>query len=539
MDGIMKRTILRAPFFLYLAGFALTGLSGLALAQKVTWEFHKSLTGAFDVRFPSKYKIKSIPLRIDNKTVLFRSEIVASVGEGPEGKENQKVFLVKVDQSMANRLKGKEIKKLLDVDAFRYKKSAQRAGGVVLSNDAIDMDGFKGREMYITYGDGDDKQALRVKIMYTDISRVEMVLTGPASSMYAFKSNDFFDSLKLYDGPGKIDGQPGENWQDYESPLGLFTLRLPPEGNSYTLGPPKFVHERKKERGRFVFIDPILSYKSFFNFYGYKVDEKMNFDKVKTLLLSAHVAPYADKVRLEDLKIDTKTSEDGSYGTVTTLLRMRPLEKYPYINAVLLQAYFNDEGVVVLEYLGANSFVEMPLGKTLFSLVKFHPEKYSDERASKAGSSGDGQSLEDDEDSPAEDGESVDVVPDDEDEEESSQSEDATTLKANIKLGEGADADAKAPEATPEGAKPPAEAATDTAPKSPAPAVTPAAGQAPAPEAPKPEAAAPPVAVKAAAPPKAPAPAQAPAATASAAPQTPAAVQPTAPVQPAAPAKAP
>lgn len=525
----MNRTVLRAPFFLYLLGFTLTGLSGLALAQKVTWEFHKSLTGAFDVRFPSKYKMKSIPLRIDDKTVLFRSEIVASVGEGPEGKENQKVFVVKVDQTMAPRLKSKEIKKLLEVDTFRYKKSAQRAGGVVLSNDPADMDGFKGREMYITYGDGEDKQALRVKIMYTDTSRIEMVLTGPASSMYAFKSNDFFDSLKPYDGPGKIDGTLGENWVDYESPLGLFTLRLPPEENSYTAGPPKFVHEAKKERGRFVFVDPILSYKTFFNFYGYKIEEKMNFDKVKTLLLSAHVAPYADKVRLEDLKIDTKTSEDGSYGMVTTLVRMRPLERYPYINAVLLQALFNDEGVVVLEYLGANGFVEMPLSKTLFSLVKFHPEKYSDERASKAGAEeGDGKSLEDEEDGPAEDGESVDVVPDDEDEEESSQTEDATTLKANIKLGEGADADAKAPEA---------------APKSPAPAVTPAAGQTPAPEAPKPEAAAPaaaaPAAVKAATPPKVPAPAQAPAATTPAAPQTPAAAQPTAPVQPAAPAKAP
>lgn len=488
----MNRTVLRAPFFLYLFGFGLLGMSGYALAQKVTWEFHKSLTGAFDVRFPSKYKVKSIPLRIDEKTVLFRNEIVATVGDGPDGKENQKVFLVKVDQSMGSLLKSKQIAKMLEVDAYKYKKAAQRAGGVMLANDQFTRDGFKGREMYITYGDGENKQGMRVKIMYTDISRVEMLLTGPSSSMYAFKSNDFFESLKLYDGPGKIDGTPGENWKEYESPLGLFTLKLPDENNSFTAGPPKFAKEQKKERGRYVFIDPLLSYRTFFNFYGYKIDEKMNFDKVKTLLLSAHVAPYADKVRLEDLKIDTKTAEDGTYATVTTLVRMRPLEKYPYINTVLLQAIFNDHGVVVLEFLGANTHVDTPLGKTLFSLVKFHPEKYSEDRASDSGAAGDEKSLDaDDEQSSDEE-----VIMDDSDEQtegqEGAASEDKTTLKATIKLGENEEAAGSGPDATntqdakaaapaAENAKVPAQPSTpkvtDSKTQEAVPAVTPASGE--------------------------------------------------------------
>lgn len=485
----MNRTILRAPFFLYLLGFAITGLSGLALAQKVTWEFHKSLTGAFDVRFPSKYKMKSIPLRIDAKTVLFRTEIVANVGEGPDGKANQKVFLVKVDQSLASHLRKKEISKLLEVDAYKYKKSAQNSGGTIITNEGFVVDGFAGRDIYLTYGDGDEKQGIRVKIMYTDVSRIEMVLTGPASSMYAYKSNDFFDSLKLYDGPGKVDGTPGENWQDFESPLGLFTLRLPPPDNSFVAGPPKFAHDgKKRERGRFAFVDPILKYKTFFNFYGYRItDDKMNFDKVKTFLLSEHVAQYADKIRLEDLKIDTETVADGSYGKVTTLVRMRPLERYPYINTILLQALFNDNGIVVLEFMGANTHVETPLGKTVFSLVKFHPEKY----AEKDGASGDDKSLEHEESGNEDD---APVQADGDDEEESSNSEDATTLKANIKLGEGPDAgaqDAKAADPSTEAAKPDA-APSDAKAQGAAPAVTPAAGQTPAPEAPKPEAVAPP-----------------------------------------------
>lgn len=467
----MTRTVSRAPLFLYLFGFALIGLSSAALANKVTWEFHKSITGAFDVRFPAKYKMKSIPLRIDEKTVLFRNEILANVGEGPDGKENMKVFLVKVDQSLASRLRSKDITKLLEIDSFRYKKSAQNAGGQVVTNTPVNADGFKGRELYITYGSNDNKQGIRVKIMYTDVSRVEMVLTGPASSMYAFKSNDFFNSLKLYDGPGKIDGQLGENWVDYESPLGLFTLRLPPEQNSFVSGAPKFIHESKKERGRFVFIDPLLEYKTFFNFYGYKIDEQMNFDKVKALLLSAHISQYADKIRMDDLKIDTKTSEDGSHGIVSTLVRMRPLEKYPYINTILIQAVFNDQGVVVLEFLGSHIHVDTPLSRTVFSLVKFHPDKYTDDRASTAGVSGDDKSLEDDEgENPDEAGVSGDGEQGDDDEAEAAEESgrdagqsDATSLKANIKIG--ATGDTAEPQKAEGDAAPDASAEAETAPQ--------------------------------------------------------------------------
>ena len=426
----MIRTFSKARVFLFLSGLVFLGaLGGEAFAQdqdsdKVTWEYHKSITGAFDVRFPSKYKIKSIPLRMDGTSVVFRSEIVASTGSG----DHQKVFVVKVDQTLSSRLKAKVVKKLLDIDLYKYKKSAQNAGGVLVANEELKIDGFLGRELYITYGDGNKKQGIRVKIMYTDISRVEMVLTGPASSMYAFKSNNFFESLKLYDGPGRIDGEPGENWVDYESPLGIFTLKLPGKDNTFMKGPPRFTHDGIKEKGRVIFVDPLLGYKSVFNFFGYKVNEKLNFDKVKALLMSGHIAPYATNIRLEDLNIDTSTAEDGSHGIITTVVRMRALDKYPYINTIFYKVLFNDNGVVVLEYMAAHDYMSTPLPKTVMSLVQFHPEKFSTDRAAGAGQSGEDSSLED------------------EDSEEDEDPE-ATTLRASIKLGSGGDDEEESGEA--------------------------------------------------------------------------------------------
>lgn len=414
----MNRLAYRAPLFLYLFGFALVGMVGFALA-KTTWEYHKSVSGAFEVRFPAQHKVKSIPLRLDDKTVLFRSEIVATTGEGEEEKGSQKVFLVKVDQTMGGILRSKVVSKLLEIDAYKYKKSAQQSGGTLVSDDPFEVEGFKGREIYVAYGDSESKEGIRVKIMYTDTSRIEMVVTGPSSSMYAFKSRDFFESLKVFDGPGKVVGAIGEGWEDHESPLGLFTVKVPPFAeNGFSLSPPKFIAGKKKEKGRFVFLDPIMKEKVFFNFYGYKISEKMDFDKAKTMLLSMHVSNYTQKIRPEDMNFETKTADDGSYGTVTTLVRMNPRDKYPYIDTVLLQAVFNDHGVVVLEYLGGNGYVVSPLAKTLFSLVKFHPEKYSEERAEKAMASNNESQH-------------------DEEKEEETAEGNSEPLKANIKLDGG------------------------------------------------------------------------------------------------------
>ncbi len=375
------------PLFFYVFVLCLIFAGSLAFA-KTTWEFHKSITSSFDVRFPADYKIKSIPLRIDANTVLFRTEIMANVGEGEDEKNNVKSFFVKVDQSMGGSLVTSKVKKLLKRDEYKYKKSARSSGGQLVSVNDVNISGFIGKEFYITYQDGVKKQGMRAKVMYTDISRVEMVLTGPAESMYAFKSNDFFDSVKLYDGPGKIGGKIGDGWKDYESPLGLFTVVTPPETNTYALGAPKFFSEGNKEKGRYVFRDPILGYKTFYNFYGYKIREEKTYDDIKTLLYTEHVARYSSLIRITDLKIDNSKSENGEYGIVSTRIKMPPLHDYPHINSVLLQAIFNKDGVVVLEFLGSSSYVDTPLAKTMFSLVKFHPEKAYEPREAK-----DGQSL--------------------------------------------------------------------------------------------------------------------------------------------------
>ncbi|MCB1681474.1 MAG: hypothetical protein KDI65_06025 [Alphaproteobacteria bacterium] len=431
-------------------GIFLLLTSGVAVA-KINWEYHKSISGAFDARFPSNYKIRSNPLRVDEHTVIFRVEVVSEVEDDDNPNAPNKVYSIKVDQTTGKGLGKSKVNDLLARDYYKYQKFAKAMGGKIESQKDVDDFGFPGKEFYFTFEKDGVEQGMRIKVMYTDVSRVEAALSGPQSSMYSFRSNDFFDSLKLYDGAATIDGKPGDGWEEYESPLGLFTLVLPEKANTFALGPPRFVSNQMREKGRYTLKDPVLGYKTFFNFFGYKIKQKKNFDDVKTLLFAEHISKYVTNVTRDNLKFDERMAPDDKYGIISTKIRMRGLEKHPYMTAVIIQALFNDDGVVVLEYLGSYPHVESPLGKTLFSLVKFHPEKSYEKENAGADTAETNANYDDFEDSvhddeQEEDGENdipgVQVPPGKPEapatsssKNASSPSDDTQTLKATIKLG--------------------------------------------------------------------------------------------------------
>ncbi len=417
--------------------------------EKTRWEYHKSISGAFDARFPSNYKIKSSPLRIDNTTVLFRVEVFAEIEDDENPNAPKRNYSIKVDQTLGSVIGASKTQDLLARDVFKYKKATRALGAKLESQQDVNSDGFVGKEFLFNFTQNGAEQGLRVKVMYTDVSRVEAVLAGPQASMYSFKANEFFNSLKLYDGYAKIDGKIGEGWTEYESPLGLFSVVLPDEKNTYSVGAPKFIVGDKKEQGRFYFKDPVLSQRTIFNFYGYQIQQEKKFDDVKVLLYAEHVSKYLSNFRLQDLKFDERMSPDDSYGILSTKIKVRGLEKHPYITSIIIQALFNKDGVVVLEYMGTNEQVNAPLGKTLFSMVKFHPEKsYQKERPSAGENSSNPskgpESLEhdqedqDEETEPSQDSSDEDKAGSGDARDGSTDpgnTDDKQTLKASIKLG--------------------------------------------------------------------------------------------------------
>ncbi len=387
----MSKRLFCLSYFGFMVLGVLVFLHGSAVIadDKPVWEYHRSVTESFEARFPRKYKMRSFPLRVDNETILFQNEIVAVIDNDGDNPKNAKTYVITVDQTLGGTLSSKKVKALLKRDAMKYKKAASASGGKLVSVLDIDDSGFIGKEIYITYGEEDDeyRQGLRVRIWYTDVTRVEMIVSGPAKALYGFTAKSFFESLQLYDGNAKIDGKVGENWVSYPSDFGMYTIRAPEKGHEYVYAAPQFIKVNDGlERGRMIFVDPVLGYKAIYDFYGYKIRDDMDYESVTTLIYSEHVSKYAKTMRREDLKVDRDRTD--KYGILTTRLVMRPLEKTPYIRAGVIQALFNDNGVLVLEFLGTPEVAESNLPKALFSQVLFHPEKaYDDYNGEDANSS--------------------------------------------------------------------------------------------------------------------------------------------------------
>lgn len=415
--------------------FVISTLVHSNVYARVEWESHTSLSGAYDVKFPKEFKLKSMPLRLDANQVLFDEEIVATEGEGddnPQEKTKQKTYFVKVQQTMAQTLGIKFTKLILAKEVKKYKASAEASGGILQSEDPIQTGGYIGKELYFTFKGKTEKdtEGMRIKIMFTDVSKIEQVLSGPASSMYSFKSNDFFDSLKLYDGVKQLEGKVGDSWEEFESPRGIFTIVVPPKENSFVGGPPVFkTIGEDREAGRFFFVDPLLKQKLIYNIFSYKVDGPLKYDDVKNLLFANHVSKFSDRIQRDDLKLENKTI-DG-HGVMMTRIKMRPLEKIPYIDSVLLQATFNENTVVVQEFMASPYHIVSPIGKTILGLLKFHPEKEHAPNLTTNTTHGENAEEKHKDDTQSTDSQEEDAVSDDEpaDEQKSSSEEEKQTNK--------------------------------------------------------------------------------------------------------------
>lgn len=409
--------------------------------DKAGWEYHRGPSGAFEVRFPRAFKQKIKSLRLDKKDVIYSSEIVATVGENQDPRKN-KVFLISVDQTFGDPISTKMVKALLKADLTRYLRSIKRSGGVLRSESDINERGVRGKELLITFNEGPNKQGMRVKIMYTDVSKIQQVLSGPASSVYAYKSNDFFESLRAYNGRPKQEGSLEEEWEKHVSPLGISTLTVPQAQKPFMDAPLQFQNSNRIEKGMMVITDPILGYKTYYVYYGYEMDKNMDADDIRTLLYSQHVAKYGSSVTRESIKLKIKKQPDKTI--VYTKMYVNPPPSAPYSDTIYLQAQFKGKYVIVQEVRGSKGHVLSPLMKSIVSLIDFHPDKagqtpeqIKEQRESKKKQAQAGEETEepemdpfedmgDDEDSSAADEAADDEAADDENSDENSDTAEET-----------------------------------------------------------------------------------------------------------------
>tara|TARA_R110001592_G_scaffold27763_16_gene102812 strand:+ start:14541 stop:15893 length:1353 start_codon:yes stop_codon:yes gene_type:complete len=339
------------------------------------WERFESITGIFSTKFPHNYRYRVFPFQFNKNTVAFSTEIISAL----DGKEvtKDKSILIRAVQTFGDRMTGRDIKRILDRETRKYAQSVRAIGGTVLTNEDATYKNFPAKRLYITYIENGEKFGMRIRIFLTDHSKIEQVLTGPAETMYSYRSDDFFDSLKLFDGITHLKEPKdiGNGWRQISSKNNIFTVTVPPKNTDYTPVPPRFRTSQKREAFNFQFIDPIREETMFYNVYSYKLDSKVTYENAKSLLFANHITKFVKNASIDSLK--TENNIIDGVNVMTTKLIITPPTNLPYINTIFMEVHYKDDTIVVQEVMASAGHARSELPSLLMDTLKFHPEKYS------------------------------------------------------------------------------------------------------------------------------------------------------------------
>ena len=342
--------------------------------KRTDWEIHRSVTGIFDTKFPKNYKYNIFPFQFNEDTIAFSGEIV-SLPDPEKPKSKQRSVLVKTVQTFGGELTYALAQEILERESVKYVESAKALQGTIMANEYIKHKGFLGKRLYITYQDGDQKQGLRIRIYVTNYAKVEQVLSAPADLLYAYRSDDFFNAFKMFDGITKKENPIGAGWVEHTSPNAVFTAMLPPQNRSYTPNLPKFSATPEKEVMRFNITDPVLDQDVLYRVYSYRINKDFTYEAVKSSLFANHLSKFVKKFSLDSLKTKNTVFEDTNI--MQTKVVITPPPSHPYLNTIFLQAHYKGNTLVVQELLTSPRHARSDIQKTLFSQMKFHPEQYA------------------------------------------------------------------------------------------------------------------------------------------------------------------
>ncbi len=341
----------------------------------IDWELHRSVTNTFDVKFPQKYKYNIFPFMFAEDRIAFSGQILSSLDGSPASKDNN--ILIKTVQTFGEPLTARQVKRILNREAEKYESSARSIGGKLLSNEDFDQNGVFGKNLYITYTANEQKYGIRIRLYVTNYSKIEQVLTAPASAMYSFRAEDFFNSLVPQLGITEYEGDevPGKGWIKYPSKNNVFTVTLPPKNSDFTPELPAFRSSPGRDSVEFEIVDPVLLESAYYNVYSYKTGKALNYGDVKSLLFSNHVARFVNNASMDSL--DTDNTKDGDVNVMKTRLVITPIKRYPHVSVVVLEARYIGDTVIIKEYFSNASHSLSNLHNVLFKLTEFHPDKYS------------------------------------------------------------------------------------------------------------------------------------------------------------------
>lgn len=325
--------------------------------------------GIFHVLIPDTYKINKKYFRIDENEVAISGEVVATEDQRPY-KDVVKQYIIKYEQTIAHSITENDIASLLNLELGKYIDYYTALGGVIRNKELNTYGGKPGGEVVMSYRDKERGiQSIRVRIIYSDVTKVEQIVIGPEDSMFAYKTKDFYDSLQVNDGRTELKGDLQKEWDTVTSPFAISTQLVPRKNPPFVENKPEFTNSDKIERMSMRFTDPVYGYTMFYNIYGYRFGSLLTNDNVQKVIMDKHLKKF--KINIRDLKF-SMTSKNN-YPVLSTTMHFPAPPQYPFMNTIKLHAHFFGNFLVVQEFAGTNFHVNSVFAQNISKYFKFSP----------------------------------------------------------------------------------------------------------------------------------------------------------------------
>jgi len=364
-----------------LSALMLLALSGLQ-AQAQNWTDYKDEDGIFYVLMPENYKVNKKIFRMNEQEVYTSTEATATI-DNTDFIDVVKKYAIRYDQTIARSIASNDIPDLIEKDLNKYIKYYESIGGVIRDKELGSFNRRPGGEVIMAYRTEDGKLAsTRVRIIYTESTRLEQIYTGPDESMFDHRAKDFFNSLTMKDGRTTYEGDMERVWSDVTSPFELFKISVPNAAPPYVPHDIKTSKNNKVERLSLQLVDPVYDNTLFYNVYGYRFNTLMTMDNVQQVIMEKHLK----KFRVDIRKLKFSHASNGAYPVLGTKMHFAAPDAYPYMNTIKLNAYYYGPFVVVQEMVGSNIHVESDVATRMMKRLQFTPveghKKHQSEKSS-------------------------------------------------------------------------------------------------------------------------------------------------------------
>ncbi|GJL84306.1 MAG: hypothetical protein DHS20C02_00810 [Micavibrio sp.] len=369
-NTLLKRKILA---LVIIAGLSM-GVS-IANADDIKWILYKSDTGIFDVRAANKFDTKTSSFRIDDERIANSSTAI-SVVDQRRFKDTFKSYLIKIDQTIGPALTYDQIETFLNYEIQNYTNRYIDMNAVIKNKELKYFNGKPGAELQISYEDPDmGARSTRVRILYTDATRVEQSLTGDEHILYGYQAKKFFKTLLIRDGLSYTEGKLGGDWGTHTSPMGLFTVFLPHPAPPYVMKEPRIkAASKNSELISQTFYDPVWGHKIFYRVHGYKFNQELSMANVKKVLFDKHVSKYKrDSSTFQFTKTPTE-----NHMILETEMNINPPSKALHANFARLRVFFAKNYMVVQEIISTKPLATSTLIDKTMNLIEFHPDKVNE-----------------------------------------------------------------------------------------------------------------------------------------------------------------